>query len=89
MRILILMVLLSGCVTNQGITKKDFYNLQDQDYRQSFLMNMNTCFVSYNTCRISRRVSPSKCWQSHEKCVINTNRQYNKIKEEAKKRRAE
>jgi hypothetical protein len=84
-----LVMLLGGCITaNQGITKKQHYNLQDQDYRQTFLMNMNTCFISYNTCRVRKQSSPRQCWTAHEKCVINTNKQYNKIKEEAKKRRA-
>ena len=91
------MLTVSGCATTskpvQQVVKRDaklqkqLNDLQDQDYRLTFLLNMNVCFTFYNKCMIKVQNGP-KCWAHHEKCVINTNQMYKTVQEKAKERRS-
>jgi len=88
------MLLLSGCATtqvNQPVIQdaellKKYQELQNQSYRFSFLMNMNTCFINHNKCMI--HIGKKKqCWKSHERCVVDTYRMYKAVKANAEARR--
>lgn len=90
MKLIIAIIMLSGCVTAQPTVQnkllKRYHDQQDQVYRHSFLLNMNTCFIYYNKCMIHIG-NKRKCWVSHEKCVINTNQMYKTVQSKAKERR--
>lgn len=87
--LIVFLLLLPSCATVvQDETKSEAIhrNLEDQAYRHAFLINVNTCFVGYNTCTL-KKFTKSKCWKDHERCVIYANKQFKHIQQQAKWRR--
>ena len=89
--ILAFTVLFMGCTTTQQqpvlrqnpVAMKHIKTLYLLNLTRTMEANMNACFITLNTCKLAQK---DNCWAPHEKCVINTMKQYKYLKEQFLKR---
>jgi hypothetical protein len=76
--------ILSSCVFTTHTHRKiyaEIDNLKDMQRMHWFMIEHDKCFIKHNSCVI-RGAKRTACWKAHEKCVINVNKMYQKVKEQ-------
>jgi hypothetical protein len=84
MRVLLLALLLTGCMTTLKVTETSPVDTTETDKlknsitRLSYLIDNDMCFTQYAVCLGEKKRERDACFKTHEQCVVNV---YNTWKE--------